>query len=632
MILRSFDVETDGILREYALQPWRAPRSAWLSSCAWTTDEETVTLFKPDVAHLAQFLRTCAAESAHIVGWNVAFDIGWLLALGLRDLVYANKWLDGMLLYKHLTNYPKWHDHRVESYSLKEAVRKFLPEHADYEKDVEYAEPEDAREKLLWQVRLLHYNKLDAELTLALAEKFLSELSPATKRNALIEATCLPMVAEATVEGLTTDPAEANALATTLVDTQLSRFMSLKMADMTNVTEEVLASPKQLSELLYTKWGLPVPSVTATGQASTDKAALARLALHDDRAALLHEWREARNNRTKFCEGIINSSHYNGWAGVHPDDPQVGTTRPAPRVFGTYTGRMTYSSKQGKGKGERPTGVALHQWKRDPAFRKLLRPPADHTLLEFDFAGQEYRWMAVESGDPVMLQMCAPGEDPHSFMGSRIARSNYHMMMALVKQGEPQARRGRQLGKVANLSLQYRTSAGKLQEVSEVQHRLPMTLGEARAIHGTYQQTYREVPRYWERQIFKAKRDGYVTTIAGRTVQLGTGDTWNYDHTWGLGSTAINFPIQGAGADQKYLALLVLRDYLPKVDGRLYFELHDGVFVIVPDHYAQRAAKEIKHLLSNLPYKKAWGVDLPINFPVDAKLGPSWGELTEWTE
>ena len=101
------------------------------------------------------------------------------------------------------------------------------------------------------------------------------------------------------------------------------------------------------------------------------------------------------------------------------------------------------------------------------------------------------------------------------------------------------------------------------------------------------------------------------------------------DNTWGCESTAINFPIQGSGADQKYLALLMLKDYLPRVNGRFYFELHDGLFVIVPDAYAERAVAEIKPLLSTLPYKKAWGVDLPIQFPVDAKMGKTWGQLKE---
>jgi hypothetical protein len=66
---------------------------------------------------------------------------------------------------------------------------------------------------------------------------------------------------------------------------------------------------------------------------------------------------------------------------------------------------------------------------------------------------------------------------------------------------------------------------------------------------------------------------------------------------------------------------------LPKYESHFYFELHDGLFVIIPDRNVQAAASEIKQALSNLPYKKAWGVNLPISFPVDAKVGPTWGDL-----
>ena len=176
---------------------------------------------------------------------------------------------------------------------------------------------------------------------------------------------------------------------------------------------------------------------------------------------------------------------------------------------------------------------------------------------------------------------------------------------------------------------QYRTSAPTLQRVARVQHKLKLSMVECKAIHATYQTTYPGVKEYWKAQIRYAKANGFVETVAGRRVHVGPEYEWTEDSKWGRESTAINFPIQGAGADQKYLALAILRDYLPRVEGRLYMELHDGIFVVVPKRHADRAIVEIRHLLSNLPYKKAWGVSLPVSFPVDAKRGPSWGQLKE---
>ena len=98
---------------------------------------------------------------------------------------------------------------------------------------------------------------------------------------------------------------------------------------------------------------------------------------------------------------------------------------------------------------------------------------------------------------------------------------------------------------------------------------------------------------------------------------------------WPLESTAINYPIQGTGGDQKYLALAVARNLLPEFSGYLYFELHDGLFFIFPKDKAVAASEVFLDKLSNLPYKQAWGVDLPIKFPVDAKIGGSWGDLMD---
>jgi DNA polymerase-1 len=438
----------------------------------------------------------------------------------------------------------------------------------------------------------------------------------------VLESSSVPLVAETYVRGLHIDQAALATLDKQLEEASNVAFVKLKL-DTPEVTPELLASPKQLGDLLYTDWRLPVVKMTEKGQFSTDRESLRELALLDPRAKLVDEYREANGNRAKFVTSTSESLAYNG----------DGCTRPQAKIYGTYTGRMTYYSKQGKGKDERPTGVALHQWKRDPAFRRLITPPPGHTLLEFDFAGQEFRWMAVMARDPTMLQLCGDGEDAHSFMGARISGLSYEQLRKQVAEGVKGAKDKRQLGKVANLSLQYRTSAKTLMTVARTQYSLPMKEKEAKAIHATYLTTYLQVPNYWDKQIYMAKKYGWVETLAGRRVSLRSfkSNTKMDASTlqWARDSTSINFPIQGVGADQKYLALAVLRKYLPEVNGHFYFELHDGMFVVVPDKYAERAVHEIKALLSNLPYQKAWGVSLPIQFPVDAKMGKSWGDLKE---
>lgn len=634
--ITAFDVETKGNQPLFGLQPFRAQTGdGWITTCAvahWVEHAalkdvslldpllniETEGLVRPTFEQIDTWLDAIIAAGQYVVCWNAPFDIAWLIASGHRVKAFKVKWLDGMLFYRHLINAPRFREQGRTPLGLKEAVKVYLSEHAGYEEDIDF--DDESPEAV---AKLLGYNQLDARFTLWLTGFFIQALPVAVVRCALIEAHSLILAADSLVAGINLNREAAQALAEKLTEVRNLAFVKLKMRFPEDISEEVLASPVQLRQLLFKKWGLPVVHLTETEEASTDKETLLTLGLTDERALMIYEFREAQNNLTKFAQGAVDSLDYNG----------DGCSRPAFRVFGTYTGRGTYSSKSGRGKAERPTGVAIHQWKRDPEFRRLIEPPPGYDLIECDFAGQEYGWMAVESGDPVMLSMRRPGEDAHSFMGARAMGRQYEVIRAAVLTGDKEAKAIRQFGKVGNLSLQYRTYPKTLVRVAAIQHKMKITEAEATSLRANYLSTYKAVPMYWKRQISKAKQLGYVETLAGRRVQLGHPETWKYadgnDAKWQHESTALNFPIQGVGADQKYLALMVAKDYLLTVDGMFLMELHDGLFFVVPKDKSLRAAHDLKRILSDLPYKRAWGVNLPIDFPVDAKLGPSWGQLEE---
>ena len=62
----------------------------------------------------------------------------------------------------------------------------------------------------------------------------------------------------------------------------------------------------------------------------------------------------------------------------------------------------------------------------------------------------------------------------------------------------------------------------------------------------------------------------------------------------------------------------------------LFVLVHDGLHVWVPLAILQRAAVEMKWLLDNLPYAKAWGFTPPVPLPWECKTGTSWGDLHEY--
>jgi DNA polymerase I-like protein with 3'-5' exonuclease and polymerase domains len=470
-------------------------------------------------------------EGCILVGWNVVFDIAWLYAYAENDtevfrLLEQAHFLDAMLLWRHLDIEPEYDHKQQRSYSLKTAVPLFFPKYAGYEAEVAFhtTDPE--------QLTKLHeYNIKDCVFTLRLAGKFWRGLAHSQQAAAIIEAASFKMIARANLEGLIVDTLEAGFLSANLKHVAAMQLASLAPH---GITEKIVRSPRQLGALLFGQWKLPSLDVTPTGAHSTSKVVLHKLALRDKRVGGIRTYREALNNNTKFAVAPLAACTYNGDQRAHPQA----------RVFGTYSGRMTFSSKQGKNKGERQTGFALHQMKRDPLFRRIIVPPPGFTLMEFDVAGQEYRWMAIASGDATMLDLCRAGQDPHAYMGSRIDRTmTYKQIMANAKvPGSPEAN-ARQCGKVCNLASNYRVGYKKFQQVAEVDYGISLSLEEAQRIQRVYLATYPGVPKYWRAQIDSAQVNGYVTTFAGRRVKL-VGD-WNGDLSWQMGGTAINYRIQG---------------------------------------------------------------------------------------
>jgi len=614
MIWVGFDFETAGEEPEYGLQPWRVKSGqAWVRSWAEVRQHHKKAIIAPESFEETQALLHATLEDwiehgDRVCVWNGVFDIAWFCAYGLGELAMKVKWVDGMLLWKHLEMPPEYDvpGTKKKSFSLKAAVANYLPDYAGYEEGVEF----DGS-----ILELLHYNTLDAWFTLYLTRKFYDKLSaePDRLRAAMIEAHSLPIIAQADYTGLKVSTQGLTRMNNMLLEQEKR---SLEALEKHGATSTVLKSPKQLRGLMFDQWGLTPIKQGKTGP-STDQETLHELSLIDDRVALINDFREAVGNRKKFCTNIHTSIMYNS----------DGRTHPRGKIFGTYSGRMTYASKQGKGKDERQTGFALHQMKRDKDYRAVIRAPAGYTMVELDAASQEFRWMAILSGDETMLGLCMPGEDPHAFMGAQVVGAEYREVQQGAKAGDKELGKVRQMGKVGNLSLQYRTSAKKLLSTARVKHKMPIDLLTAEKIWRTYRRTYAGVPRYWQRQINHVKRYLFVDTLAGRRVEIPRRLLAQWE--WSVESTSINYPVQGTGADQKYLALSVMRPLMRQLDVEFAFDLHDGLYFHVPDDHVDEFTTSGRYLLDNLPYEKAWGFVPPIPLTWDVKVGKTWGGMVE---
>lgn len=630
------DLDTGEPTSAYALQPWRLQQGkGWITSGSIIRHDGPNGLVKqfsqlfPTKEQIVAQLEYCVANGIFILGWNITFDVSWLMALGpeVEDLCLRINWLDGMLMERHYDIEPEYEfqtaKHKKKSYSLKGytkngevkpgAMQRWLPHVPLHNEGVKFhsREPADL-------ARLQKYNDGDNVYTWIISKMIWEKLSPVQRRAVMIEAEAIPMVAQANLHGIVVDQLTVHHLGAKL-DADAARL--LKELEPDGMREDIIRSPAKLGKLLFDDWQLPVLKENKSkveGKAntrSTDKEVLHELAFIDGRVKKIKEYRETLNARGKFCESVDASVRYN----------ENGRTHPTAKIFSTYTGRMTVDSKQGRGKDTAQIGYALHQMKRGEEYREFNTVEDGFDLVEFDAAGQEFRWMAIASGDPTMLNLCHDGEDAHSYMGAAIVGVPYRQLVADVAAKAPGAKDNRYLGKFANLSLQYRTSARKLRVKARVDYDIPLEMPEALRIHATYQREYPGVPVYWERQIAQVKQLGYVETFGGNRVAI-VGD-WNGSYGWSMGSTAINYRIQGTGADQKHLAMAVIKDYLRQVGGRFLFDLHDGLYLVIPTVIRQKAVNEIKRLLDNLPYQQAWGFTPPIPMPWDGSVGKAWGRM-----
>jgi DNA polymerase I-like protein with 3'-5' exonuclease and polymerase domains len=299
---------------------------------------------------------------------------------------------------------------------------------------------------------------------------------------------------------------------------------------------------------------------------------------------------------------------------------QDNYTYGAPTIFGTYTGRYTYSSKT---LDTYQTGLALHQIpRRDKEVRSFIVPPEGCAVYEADASGQESRLMAIKSGDDKILRIFSEGLDFHCMTGSGVVGREYDEFYEMYKTGDKHTYELRQMGKLTNLSCNYRIGGKALAKKSFDDYDIVMSIEQGMFQVNGFCRTYRGVPKYWDNSIKEAKALGYTETFGGRRYKL---HDWSSRRVWETESAAIMFPIQGSGASMKNICVAEIHDADP--DCHFALDLHDASFVWVPEESAQEKAKLLDDVLANIDYEKYWGFKPSIPLPYESKLGKNFSEV-----
>ncbi len=391
---------------------------------------------------------------------------------------------------------------------------------------------------------------------------------------------------------------------------QFSQYLGMKIAEIDarlKLYGDVnFNSPDQLAVLLYDKLGLPEPknSQTATGKRGTGEEVLMQLAGRHKIVRDILERRSLVKLRGTYADAFIRHRR---------DD---GRVHPTALIDGAESGRISMSdpSLQNVQSPDRDeeTGTQYGHMARDC----FVAAPG-FTFVEVDTAQQEARVAAKLSGDEVLIQCFASGEDIHRTTASVV----YGILPANV------TKKQRSDCKTVFFGLLYgKTDYGLAKQLN-------VTEVEAKRIRGVILGRFKKLAKWCESQIAYGRAHGGVFTwwdgyeearwrplygIAAMGDE-GKGARFNAENS------TINTPVQGLAGDivTGSLWAVVQRMKEQKLDARLVNTVHDSQMVEVRLGDEHTVACILRDVILG---QNCEGVQLAVDF----KKGTSWGSMAPW--
>jgi DNA polymerase-1 len=361
-----------------------------------------------------------------------------------------------------------------------------------------------------------------------------------------------------------------------------------------------LASPKQLSELLFEKLGLDrrKSRKNKSGSYSTDAATLEKLQGDHPVVDLMVEHRTLSKLKSTYVDALPELVRADTQR-IHADFNQAVTA----------TGRLSSSNPN------------LQNIPIRTAFSRQIRsafiPQDGWRLVAADYSQIELRILAHLSGEPVLLDAYRTGDDVH------------RLTARLLFEKDDISSEERRLGKVINFGVIYGMGASRFAREAGVNR------SEAQMFIDRFNQRYPKVFGYLQQMQRQAISRGYVTTILGRRryfnftsnslrqlqgvdpeeINLDKLRPGGYDA--GQLRAAANAPIQGSSADIIKIAMIRLDQVLRDYQARLLMQVHDElVFELPPEEWAALEPQIVDVMES--------AVELAVPLRVEAHAGENW--------
>jgi hypothetical protein len=595
----------------YALEPWRARQGlAFITSIHVYGDKIKLSELRPSRDRLVEILESLRGEEVY--AHYAVFDCAWLMAsiepnklARIHAAVTGIRWRDTALLAKWCTNGRKADDMRL-SYSLSNLINMWkdklgFPGADDFirMKQQEVLTANDP----YWETR----GQQDVLWTYRLAKFLEGQLPVPCKRGFIIESHAIPKVANSWLIGM-----YVNKDALKRAEEQTEKDIE-EGCRLLNLPESVISSPTQLGHVVFGQWGFTPLALTPTGKPKADADTWILLAYTsgDPRLKQLLKCRQALTIRSKYIKTAYEALASTG----------DGYLYGKPMMFGTQSGRLTYASET----LGRKVSIAQHQIPRkDKLVRAYLSPPPGMKLFETDAMAQESRIMGIWSGDPEIIRIFKEKINFHSYTACMIYGTAYEEFQKNYKAEVLQYIEWRQMGKLTNLSCNFRIGGKSLSKKALTEYDTYMSEMDGRKLVNTFKRIYNGVPSYWDAIIAFAKTHGYSYTLAQRRWKVPKEMLAGSD-AWKVEGTVISHPIQGTGGDMFLAALSSVPD------GRIQTNMHDGVFWIIED--SKEGVQEAEHILERMnatDYQRLWDLNDPLSIPLlyeGSRIGTSYADV-----
>lgn len=346
-----------------------------------------------------------------------------------------------------------------------------------------------------------------------------------------------------------------------------------------------IASPAQLSDILFTKMSLPRSGIKRgkTGY-STAVSELDKLRGVHPIIDLISEYRELTKLKNTYVDTLPK---------------QIDKTSRLHTTFTLTVAQTGRLSSNDPNLQNIPVRTDLGK-----QIRTAFVAGQGKNLVSADYSQFELRIAAYLSEDEELIRQFNDGVDVHTMTAAQIYGRN----------PEDISKNMRRDAKVVNFGVMYGLSPHGLMAAAG------MTYEQAKHFIEKYFEVRPKLRQYIDSIKEQARTKGYVETIFGRRRPTPDVNSSNFVVREAAMRAAVNMPFQGSAADIMKLAMIEVDKKLLAKPAKMLVQIHDSILVECPEEEVQQTAALLKHTMENV-------VELPIKMTVDTVFGRNWGEL-----